>query len=54
MVAGVLVGAIGGFVAALFRPRSVHRQPAKLSGFDMPPLPERDATTDVETVQVRR
>jgi hypothetical protein len=41
VVAGVAVGAVGGYVGALLRPRTVHRNPAADLGFlDPAPLPE--------------
>lgn len=48
VVAGILLGAVAGFVAALLRPRSVHRSPsADAPAADPPPLPERgDSTVD--------
>jgi hypothetical protein len=43
VVAGIVLGAVGGYAAALLRPRSVHRSPAaELAGLDLAPLPERD------------
>jgi hypothetical protein len=45
VVAGVAVGAVGGYVGALLRPRTVHRNPAadgSIEGFlDPAPLPEQ-------------
>ncbi len=42
VVAGIVLGAVGGYVAALLRPRTVHRNlVADLRGFDPAPLPER-------------
>ena len=42
VVAGIVLGAVGGFVAALLRPRTVHRNlVADASGADPAPLPER-------------
>jgi hypothetical protein len=42
VVAGVVLGAIGGYAAALLRPRRVYRSAgAGIPGFDLPPLPER-------------
>jgi hypothetical protein len=42
VVAGIVLGAIGGYAAALLRPRPVHRSAgAEMRGFDFPPLPER-------------
>jgi hypothetical protein len=42
VVAGIVLGAIGGYAAALLRPRPVHRRAgAEMRGFDLPPLPER-------------
>jgi hypothetical protein len=41
VVAGVAVGAVGGYVGALLRPRTVHRNPAADLGFLEPaPLPD--------------
>ena len=65
VVAGVALGAVGGYLAALLRPRTVHRGPvADLAGdlvLDPAPLPERGAdqasselTTVPETVEARR
>jgi len=61
MLGGIVLGAIGGFVIALLRPRGVHRNlAADLAAMDPAPLPERmgdpafpelDAP---ETVEVRR
>jgi len=46
VVAGVVLGAVGGFVVALLRPRAVHRNPAgDLGARDQVPLPERDDVT---------
>jgi hypothetical protein len=42
VVAGIVLGAVGGYVAALLRPRTVHRNlVADLGGSDPAPLPER-------------
>jgi hypothetical protein len=42
VVAGIVLGAVGGYLAALLRPRTVHRNPVTdLSEFDPAPLPER-------------
>jgi hypothetical protein len=58
VVAGVVLGAIGGYAAALLRPRSVHRSPdADIPGLDLPPLPEHDEAadlTELDAVEVRR
>lgn len=55
VVAGIVLGAIGGYAAALLRPRTVHRNPAEdVPGLDVPPLPERDATIDLHAAEVRR
>jgi hypothetical protein len=66
VVAGVAVGAVGGYVGALLRPRTVHRNPAAdLSildpGLDPGPLPERrgevaspELATVLDTVEARR
>ena len=66
VVAGVALGAVGGYVAALLRPRTVHRNPAAdlagdLAGLGSAPLPERrndaaspELTTVPETVEARR
>ena len=41
VVAGIVLGAVAGYAAALLRPRAVHRSAgARLPGFDLPPLPE--------------
>jgi hypothetical protein len=70
VVAGVALGAVGGYVAALLRPRTVHRNPAAdlaedlagdLAELGSAPLPERrngetspELTTVPETVEARR
>jgi hypothetical protein len=61
VVAGVVLGAIGGYAAALLRPRAAHRSPGvDALGADLPPLPERyDATysddlSELDVVEVRR
>jgi hypothetical protein len=45
VVAGIVLGAVGGYVAALLRPRTVHRNLVADSfdraAFDPAPLPER-------------
>ena len=46
VVAGIVLGAVGGYVAALLRPRTVHRNlvadgPGTGVGRDPAPLPER-------------
>ena len=46
VVAGIVLGAVGGYVAALLRPRTVHRNLVGDSfdgeaAFDPAPLPER-------------
>ncbi len=42
VVAGIVLGAVGGYAAALLRPRTVHRNlVADLRGLDPAPLPER-------------
>jgi hypothetical protein len=46
VVAGIVLGAVGGYVAALLRPRTVHRNLVADSfdpkaGFDPAPLPEQ-------------
>jgi hypothetical protein len=42
VVAGIVLGAVGGYLAALLRPRTVHRNlVAGASGRDTAPLPER-------------
>jgi hypothetical protein len=46
VVAGIVLGAVGGYVAALLRPRTVHRNLVadsfdREAGFDPAPLPER-------------
>ena len=43
VVAGMALGAVAGFAAALLRPRSVHSSPgARITTADPVPLPERD------------
>jgi hypothetical protein len=60
VVAGAVLGVLGGYAVALLRPRTVHRVPADVPGLDLPPLPERhDAgTTELDAAglaaQVRR
>jgi hypothetical protein len=61
VVAGVAVGAVGGYVGALLRPRTVHRNPAAdLGALDPAPLPERrddpasELTTVPDPVEARR
>jgi hypothetical protein len=63
VVAGIVLGAIGGYAAALLRPRTVHRSPGvDVLGLDLPPLPERYDTadrggidaTEIDTAGVRR
>jgi hypothetical protein len=58
---GIVLGAVGGYVAALLRPRRVHRNlAAELAAMDPVPLPERtgdQASPELEVpvvVQVRR
>ena len=46
VIAGIVLGAVGGYVAALLRPRTVHRNLvadgfARAGGLDPAPLPER-------------
>jgi hypothetical protein len=46
VVAGIVLGAVGGYVAALLRPRTVHRNLVasnfdQQAAFDPAPLPER-------------
>ena len=46
VVAGIVLGAVGGYVAALLRPRTVHRNLVadgfdREAGLDPAPLPER-------------
>jgi hypothetical protein len=42
VVAGIVLGVLAGYAAALLRPRTVHRAPtADVPGLDVPPLPER-------------
>lgn len=42
VVAGIVLGAVGGFFAALLRPRTVHRNlVADAPGGDPAPLPEQ-------------
>ena len=50
VAAGIVLGAIGGYAAALLRPRTVHRRPvAEAPGFEAPPLPERgDVTVELD------
>ena len=55
VVAGVVLGAIGGYAAALLRPRSVHRSPAAdIPGLDLPPLPERYDRADPTGIDAAR
>jgi hypothetical protein len=56
VVAGIVLGAIGGYAAALLRPRTVHRNPAGvIPGLDTPTLPETDGVTvDLDVAEVRR
>jgi len=58
VVAGVVLGAVGGYAAALLRPRSVHRAPAAvLPDFDPPPLSDRDSgipSVEIHAAEVRR
>ena len=65
VVAGVALGAVAGYAAALLRPRTVHRSPAADVagdlGVDPAPLPERgvdeawhELTTVPDTVEARR
>jgi hypothetical protein len=58
VVAGIVLGAVGGYAAALLRPRTVHRNPAvELTGLDLPPLPERDdhaGLAELDPAEVRR
>jgi hypothetical protein len=43
VVAGIVLGALGGFVGALLRPRTVHRAPATdWLAAGRAPLPERE------------
>ena len=43
VVAGIVLGAVGGFAAALLRPRTVHRAPdTSWLAAGAPPLPERE------------
>jgi hypothetical protein len=56
-VAAIVLGAVGGFVGALLRPRTVHRSPGTGSPAENPaPLPEREAPAAElpVTVEVRR
>ena len=43
VVAGIVLGAVGGYLAALLRPRTVHRNLVtdSFGGLDPAPLPER-------------
>jgi hypothetical protein len=44
VVAGIVLGAVGGYVAALLRPRTVHRNlVADSAAYDPAPLPEQAA-----------
>jgi hypothetical protein len=58
VVAGVVLGALGGYAAALLRPRSVHRAPAALvPEFDPAPLSDHDSGTpsvEIVAAEVRR
>ena len=47
VVAGIVLGAVGGFVAALLRPRTVHRNLVADAAYDPAPLPE---SVDGETL----
>ena len=40
VVAGIVLGAVGGYLAALLRPRTVHRNLVADAAFDPAPLPE--------------
>jgi hypothetical protein len=54
VVAGLVVGAVGGFTAALLRPRTVHSGPSSaLPELDPAPLPD-DVSALAETAEVRR
>jgi hypothetical protein len=60
VVAGVVLGAIGGYAAALLRPRTVHRRPGA-GGLDVPPLPEQydaaqgpELDVAIDVAEVRR
>jgi hypothetical protein len=56
VVAGIVLGAIGGYTGALLRPRTVYRGAgAGIPGLDFPPLPERyDAanTTELDAARI--
>ena len=58
VVAGIVLGALGGYAAALLRPRTMHRNPAvELPELDLPPLPERDGRAELaqlDPAEVRR
>jgi len=58
VVAGIVLGAVGGYAAALLRPRTVHRSAAaEFPGLDFPPLPERDEDAELRELhaaEVRR
>jgi hypothetical protein len=40
VIAGIVLGAVGGYLAALLRPRTVHRNLVADTSFDPAPLPE--------------
>ena len=57
VAAGIVLGAVGGYAAALLRPRTVHRNPAaEFAGLDLGPLPEQDVAElpELDAAQVRR
>ena len=56
VAAGIVLGAIGGYAAALLRPRTVHRRPVtEVPRFEAPPLAEQsDVTVELDVAEVRR
>jgi hypothetical protein len=57
VIAGIVLGAVAGYVSALLRPRTVHRNPAgDLAGAEPAPLPERVPAAEIvalpETAEV--
>jgi hypothetical protein len=61
VAAGVVLGAVGGYAAALLRPRPVYRSAgAGIPELDLPPLPERydagetaDLDAGIDAAEVR-
>ena len=58
VVAGIVFGAVGGYAAALLRPRTVHRNPgAEFAALDLGPLPEQQGVTklpELDAAEARR